>query len=301
MVGTRPVELLRALAALSEPPAPEHRRLAEAAGLGAPPGSAEHAEVFLLQLHPYASVYLGAEGMLGGEARARVAGFWRALGHVPPPEPDHLGALLGLYAALAEREGQEEGAEAVLTARGRAALLHEHLAPWVPFLLERVAETGTPFYGPWAELLDRVLEDELRSAPPPPALPLHLRLAPALPDPREEGAEAFLSGLLAPVRSGVVLTRGDLVRTARELGLGARVGERRWVLRHLLDQDPVPLLDALAAEAALRAERHGARAPVVGPSAAFWAERARAMSTLLCALAEEGRAVLEETVGEETR
>jgi len=298
MVGTRPVELLRALAALCEPPVAEHRRLAEAVGLGEPPAPAEHADVFLFQLHPYASVYLGPEGMLGGEARARVAGFWRALGHAPPPEPDHLGALLGLYAALAEREGETEDAEAVLVARGRAALLHEHLAPWVPFLLERVAETGARFYGRWAELLQRTLDDELRAAPRPKALPLHLRLAPPLPDPREEGAGAFLSGLLAPVRSGIVLTRSDLVGLARELGLGARVGERLWVLRHLLGQDPVPVLEALAAEAALRAERHAAWAPVVGPPAAFWAERARATSALLRALSGEGRAMLEVTVEE---
>ena len=36
--------------------------------------------------------------MLGGEARDRIAGFWRALGLVPPPEPDHLAVMLGLYA-----------------------------------------------------------------------------------------------------------------------------------------------------------------------------------------------------------
>jgi hypothetical protein len=298
MVGTRPVELLRALAALCEPPAAEHRRLAEAVGLGQPPGPAEHADVFLFQFHPYASVYLGPEGMLGGEARARVAGFWRALGQTPSAEPDHLGALLGLYATLAEAEVATGGAEAVLTAGARVALLHEHLAPWAPFLLERVAETGAPFYGRWAALLQRVLDDELRAAPPPDAPPLHLRLAPPLPDPREEGAGAFLSGLLAPVRSGVILARSDLACVARELGLGARVGERRWVLRHLLEQEPAPVLEALAAAAVLHAERHAARAPVVGPSAVFWARRARATSALLRALAGEGRALTEETVEE---
>jgi len=161
-----------------------------------------------------------------------------------------------------------------------------------------VAESGSPFYERWAELLQRVLDDELRDVPPPDGLPLHLRLAPPLPDPREEGAGPFLSGLLAPARSGVVLTRSDLIRVARELGLGVRVGERRWVLRHLLEQEPARVLEALAGEAARSAQRHAARSPLVGPSAVFWAERARTTSALLDGLAEEGRAMTEEAVEE---
>ena len=80
--------------------------------------------------YPYASVYLGAEGMLGGEARDRVAGFWRALGLVPPAEPDHLAALLGLYAALADaEEPRRTSRPAAAPAQARRALLHEHLLP----------------------------------------------------------------------------------------------------------------------------------------------------------------------------
>ena len=40
---------------------------------------------------------------MGGLARERIAGFWNAVGLTPPPEPDHLAALLGLYASLTER------------------------------------------------------------------------------------------------------------------------------------------------------------------------------------------------------
>ena len=76
---TPPVELLRVLAVLAEPPSPEYARVAEAAGLGPAPTASEHGDVFLFQLYPYASVHVGAEGMMGGEARDRLAGFWRAL------------------------------------------------------------------------------------------------------------------------------------------------------------------------------------------------------------------------------
>lgn len=301
MSGQRPVELLRSLAVLGEPPAAEHRRLAEAMGLPDLPPASEHTEIFVFQLHPYASVHLGAEGMLGGEARDRVAGFWRALGMIPPADPDHASVLLGLYASLAEREGEAEGANSLLLARGREALLHEHLAPWLPFFLERVGQSRSAFYAAWADLLQRALEGELAAAPPPGTLPLHLREAPELPDPRVDGAGAFLSGLLAPVRSGVILTRTDLVGVARSRGLAVRIGERRWMLEQLVGEDPAGVLEAISAGAAERAERHGARASSVGPSAAFWAGRARATARLLGELARDGREALDAAVGQGAR
>src|SRR6266496_675887 len=93
-------EIFRALGALCEPPEPAHARLAAALGLPPPPDAAAFTEVFVFQLVPYAAPYLSPDGMLGGEAGDRVAGFWRALQLRPPAEPDHLAALLGLYAPL---------------------------------------------------------------------------------------------------------------------------------------------------------------------------------------------------------
>jgi nitrate reductase assembly molybdenum cofactor insertion protein NarJ len=293
----RPVELIRALAVLSEPPAAAHARLAALAGLEGAPGAAEYTEALVLGVPPYASVYLGADGMIGGEARERIAGFWRATGQTPPAEPDHLGALLGLYAALAERAAAEgrgatdpaAHAEAVLAARARDALLYEHLAPWVPVLLGRVAEQGG-FYAGWAELLARVLDREILAAAEADALPVHLRLARPLPDPRTEDSADFLRGLLAPARSGMIVTRRDLADIARTLALGIRLGERRRVLDHLLGQEPAEVLCALAGLARTAAEAHAARSPVLGGIAVWWRERAEACSSLLESLAAEAGA-----------
>src|SRR5437764_4107878 len=95
------MEIFRALAVLAEPPErPEVARLAALLELGGPPSASEYTETFVFRLYPYASVYLGAEGMMGGEARDRVAGFFAALGQTPPPEPDHLSTLLATYARL---------------------------------------------------------------------------------------------------------------------------------------------------------------------------------------------------------
>jgi len=283
-------ELVRALAALCEPPGPEHTRLARVLGLPGAPDPAEYTDLFVLQLCPYASVYVGADGMIGGEARDRVAGCWRALGYDPPAEPDHLAALLALYATLAEREGEEaDPARRVLRGQARRALLWEHLVCWLGPYLERVAELAPPFYRAWGALLSEVLSAEIRTAGPPDTLPAHLREAPPLADPRQAGSGSFLASLLAPARSGLILTRTDLARAARTLGLGLRVGERRFVLAALLSQDPVSTLGWLSEEARAYASRHAGRAGIAPGIARYWAERAEATAALTDELRVEAR------------
>lgn len=265
------MELVRALAVLAEPPAEEHGRIARALDLPAPT-ALEHTDLFLFQLYPYASVYAGAEGMLGGEAGDRVAGFWRALGLTPPAEPDHLAALLGLYAMLGDREAPAEW---------RRALLWEHLLSWLPVFLAKLDEVAPPSYRAWGRLLADVLAAEAEQLGPQALLPLHLRSAPPLEPPGETGGEAFLSGLLAPVRSGFVLVRDDLRRAASELGLGLRVAERRFVLRSLLAQDAAGTLAWLTSEARRWADLPARATGGSDEIASFWHERAEATAALL--------------------
>jgi TorA maturation chaperone TorD len=274
------MELLRALAVFSEPPGREQLRIAAALELPAP-SAADHTDLFVLQLVPYASIYVGGEGMIGGEARDRVAGFWRALGLVPPAEPDHLAALLGLYAALADDEAaQTVPARAALRRQARAALLHEHLLSWLDPWLAKLSEIAPPAYLAWGNLLTDALRVEaqtvLYGGEP---LPAHLRAAAPLEGPERTGGQAFLAALLAPARSGLVLVRDDLARAAGDLGLGARVAERRYVLRHLLGQDPAGTLGWLEAEAGRAARRP---AVLAAPSvAAHWKDRATATADVL--------------------
>jgi len=275
------VERFRALAVLAEPPCPETARLAEVLGLGAKPSPVDYTEVFLFQLYPYASVYVGAEGQLGGDARDRIGGFWRVLGLTPPAEPDHLAVLLGLYATVAEREHDEaDDARRARWRRVRHVLLWEHLLSWLGPYLARMQECGSPAYAAWAVSLRAVLAEEAATLGGPVALPLHLREAPPLPA-RDAGAEEWLMALLAPARSGVVLTRADLARGAHDLGLGLRAGERRFVLRTLLEQDPGATLAWLAGEARAWQSRH-ADAAIAGPAiGTWWASRARATAEAL--------------------
>jgi TorA maturation chaperone TorD len=272
-------ELCRTLAAVAGPPGPATAHHAALLGLGRPPTAAEHTELFAFELHPYASVHLGPEGKLGGVARDRVAGFFRALEVVPPPEPDHLLVLLDAYAQLLDLDdgGPSRARHA------RTALLHEHLASWVPRLTARVAELGPAPYRAWAALLDAFLDAEADVLGPPPALPTHLRDAPGLGGLPGEGRAAFVDGLLAPVRSGLVLARADLARAGGELGLGLRVGERAYTLAALLQQDAHATLAWVADEA--RRQRAGL-AEATEPTTAFWRDRLGATAALLDDLVE---------------
>jgi hypothetical protein len=260
-------EALRALGVLAEPPCAEHAAIAEALELPPPPGADEHMAVLGFQLPPYASIYLGAEGMLGGEARDRIAGFWRALGGQPPREPDHLSVLCAALAALA---GADRGRdERVRTAR--VALYGEHVASWMPPYLAALRRVGSAFYAAWANTLDAVLAAEAEAIGPPRALPLALRAA-AAPDGPPADLDALLGTVLAPVRIGMVIAHDDLGRCVDAVGLGLRAGERRFALRTLLGQDAGEVLGWLAGEARRQAAAYGERSEI----ARWWQARAAA-------------------------
>jgi hypothetical protein len=132
-----------------------------------------------------------------------------------------------------------------------------------------------PVYLAWAELLGGTLAEVEAGA----ALPAHLREATALAEPA--GLDDLLAGLLAPVRSGLLLTRADLARAAQQTGLGLRMGERRFALRALLEQDATAALGWFGAEARRQA------ALWTGPLAAYWRGRAEQTGALLDRLAAD--------------
>jgi TorA maturation chaperone TorD len=277
------MELFCALAVLAEPPVAEVAHLADALELGPVPDAAEYTEVFVFQLYPYASVYLGAEGMMGGEARDRIGGFWRALGETPPVEPDHLAVMLALYARLCEME-EGEGNEARRAGwhRARKAFLWEHLLSWLPVYLSKLEMvTASPFYRRWGEILFEALLSEAKAVGSQSQLSIHLRDALTLIDPRRDEVGEFLQSLLTPVRSGMILVRSDLSGAAHRLGLGLRLGERKFILKALFSQDASGVLDWLAEEASRSVERHRLYRAALGAVAEVWEERAQTSANLL--------------------
>lgn len=284
------MELFRALGSLAEPPAAAGRGIAEALELGSPPDPTSHSHLFDLELPPYASVYVGSEGMLGGEARDRIAGFWRALDLTPADEPDHITTMLAFYARLCDLEVEADRDEATLAwRRSRVAYLWEHLMSWLPMYLYRVRDVGAPFYTSWASLLAEALRREAAALPEPDRLSLHLRELPPLADPRKEGLDAFVRSMLASARSGLILTRSDLGRAARSLDLGLRIVERPRVLQTLFSQDSAATLEWLIAEADEWTVRHGEWGDIAPTLARFWTGRAVDTKVLLQSLQTAGQ------------
>ena len=159
--------------------------------------------------HACTTACKSAEGGLGGEGTDRVAGFWRMIGLSAPAEPDHLAALLGLYATLGEaaQDSRRPATAAALT-RARHVLLAEHLWPWLPGYLDAVADLGIPALADWAHLAGRALLAEYRPHRGS-QLPLAQRAA---PPPVSAGwpLTDMLDALTAPVHCGFILTRRRL-------------------------------------------------------------------------------------------
>ena len=207
----------------------------------------DHTELFVHRLPPYASIYLDPQGKIGGDARDRVAGFWRAVGLTPPAEPDHLASLLGLWAGLLERLEEEDEAGQALVTHAAGVLVWEHLASWLTPYLAAFVELAPEPYRQWGHLLADMVCASLPEDQP--------ELAHGLDAEPDDPGEDLIPFVLAPVQSGLVLTLADLGRAARELGLGIRLGERAFALRSLLDQDAAAVTRWLADEASRQAHR----------------------------------------------
>lgn len=277
------MELLRALGALVELPAPGLEAVAGELELGELPSPADHTELFSFQLVPYASIYLDSSGMLGGEARDRIAGFWRVLEFRPPSEPDHLSTILAAQASWSEagRRATSES-ERTLWCHRASAFLGDHLLSWLGPYLSKLEVIGAPsFYRRWAKLLRLCLEEESRRLVPAAGPSQHHRLSAPLGSQDAESPEALARALLTPVRSGLLLTRRDLARAARDLGLAGRIGERRFMLETIERQDPGGLRSWLLEEARATRTRYAAESGPLAGTFSVWSDRLEVTIELL--------------------
>jgi len=238
------------------------------------PTGVEHTDAFVLSAPPHGAIHLGPEGKLGGEGLDRIAGFWRVLGLQAPEDADHLGALLMLYAELGEAEQNASGERGrAQLHRARAALFHEHIWSWAPGYLLAVTELGIASVAAWARLTEQALRTEYTDLGTAEMLPLALRAAPPGMD-AADSLDETLDALVAPIRSGIVFTRGDLANCAHQVGLGLRRGERRFALRAMLEQDAPGTLIWLGARARWWSERCPSAMRKTNDPCAWWSRRA---------------------------
>lgn len=274
------MDIIKALGELAEAPGPEQVRTARLLGLPGEPARAEFTDLFVVQLYPYASVYLNPSGQLGGDVQDHIAGFWRAVQQPVPRDPDHIATLFSTYAQLAERARTDsEAFVRDLAAQMRHAFLWEHIASWLAPFVARVRELGSPTYRAWATLVIDAFEAEAVQAGPPSLLPLHLRKAPPLPV--RPALNDLVDVCFSPVRSGIILTRADLARCARDLGVPMRIAERRYTLATLLGQDAARVQAWLAGEASRQADTMNTAPAPFGTIASHWQTRAHATAELM--------------------
>lgn len=280
-------DLIRLLGKFIDAPGEAHLKWAAALGLVGPASletwRAHHAQSFIEQCYPFASVYLGPEGAIGGAAANRVADFRELLGSTIAGPPDALGALLADYAELVERSENDPRA-----LHAREAMLWEHLLSWLIPFLDSVERSAPTPYAPWASLTRHIFIAEAEFVGNPGYMPLQLRDAPVGDiGSHTHSLDDVVRSLLVPVRSGIVITRHDLSRIANAVGVTTYIGGRHLLLHSLLKQEPKATLERLANEALRQAQAHGREHDALGMISNFWSERALATAAALKAMAAQ--------------
>lgn len=196
--------------------------------------SATHQRVFGNDVFPYESVFASEDGLLGGPSRDRVEASLRAVGFhatVPGAETDHVGVLCLAMAHLCEAEAQalEDGADVVEALRQHQRdVLSGHLLAWLPPLVVAIGRQGDAFSTTVAELALELaashgVEADVTLAPPIDVL-----------EDDKAGLARVARALLVPARAGWFLSRSDLARIGRSVGLPHGFGPRWKMLESML-------------------------------------------------------------------
>lgn len=187
-----------------------------------------YADIFLLNVYPYGTVYTDAAGEMNGPAAQAMARRYAQHGYQPPElqavgAPDHLGLGLGLLGHTATRGLQAAFAEACgeLLAWGPLACLAVQREPgahtFYRSLAALTADTLLLNAGPFTR---DALEWQARDLPDP-ALAMDQSAVEA-----EVRLRDVVGFFLTTARSGIFLSRGHLGGLARELGVALPFGAR---------------------------------------------------------------------------
>lgn len=262
--------------------------------------AAAHHHAWTLEVLPYAGVFLDTDATVGGAAQ-RLLTDCRAAGFSPRTEAtraDHLGITLAALSFLCGAEadalvdGKDEIAAQVVALQ--QALLRQHAVSWLPPLWAAAQRAVGGFWGAVMSLTAETLLDQYQGGQG--GWPLEPVPADLLDNPKTSLWR--IAGLLAtPAQSGVFLTREDLSRVGRAVGVPRGFGARQQMLANLLrnaaEYQELPALvaqlDAVWAERAAAYAALGEQHPVLSEQAGCWRQQAERTRQTLQRLAEQAR------------
>jgi len=223
--------------------------------------AAAHHTLFRFNLFPFESIFLGSDGLLGGDITQGVVNHYQRSGFPVSGDdtsPDHVGIELAYLAFLsgAESDAWEDNLAptAVRLQRHQSDFLQTHLLRWLPPLIVAIRQQGGPFFTAVADLTLSLVTDHyqtLRNNLDDTAVhSWQLPPAPDLLNDEKTGLKQIAAFLVTPVHSGLYLSRDDVGQLARRQELPRGFGDRQQLLLNLLraavQYEQLPhLLDAL--------------------------------------------------------
>ena len=221
----------------------------------------QHTWLFEFNVYPYASVYLDPTGMLNAPWSGFVAGVYGALDLDVSLEaglaaPDHISAQLEALATLLEREESASTSVVAAARHVQRTLLLEHLLPWLPTFHSAVQRLDEGLYAKLSALALEITIEHLETF-----IDDHKIIRFIFPEPDNEAAEGKrardeLTKFFLPARSGMFLSREDVMRLGRSLDLPVRFAERSFMLEQLaLAAADAEMLDTFFLELKGEAER----------------------------------------------
>ncbi len=205
--------------------------------------AAQHYQLYGHNVFPYEAIFLGTDGLLGGEITEAVLHFHQQVGSAVPENesPDHLSAELELMDFLcgAEMDAIEDNLpHQIQRMRGlQRRFLDEHLLRWLPGFVRAVQQQGQGIHSEIAlHTLNLALEhrhalgDDLMQPPQP----FTLADVPDLMSSEKTSLRDIASYLLIPAYTGFYLSFDDIRRLGAQFRLPHGFGKRQQILTNLL-------------------------------------------------------------------
>lgn len=258
--------------------------------------AAAHHALFHFNLFPYESIFLGSNGLVGGEITQKVTLHYARAGFAAgsnDASPDHISVELAYFAFLtgveADAAASEDGITAVHYQHLQKQFLPAHLLRWLPPLVQAISAQSFPFFHTLAKLTLDVVADHWLALGQEQTVEWRLPDLPDLLNDKKTGLKQIAHFLATPGYSGIYLNRDDVGRLARQQQIPHGFGGRTQMLSNWLktavtyDQFPATLdiLRQLISRWDAGYQALAADQPALAPFITPWRQRCRHARHLL--------------------